>query len=80
MLLSVGLSVAGGALAARLEALRVYLVVISAAFLGLGYLLTTRGGGGERREKVLLWVATGVTVFFWALPYLFPILLSLRGD
>ena len=80
MLLSAGLGVAGGALAARLEALRVYLVVLSAAFLGLGYLLTYRGGAGRRRERILLWVATGVTAFFWSLPYLFPMLISLRGD
>lgn len=80
MLLSVGLSVAGGALAARLEALRIPFIIISAAFLGVGYLLAYRAGGGGRRERVLLWVATGATVFFWALPYLFPILVSLRGD
>ena len=80
MLLSVGLSVAGGALAARLEALRVYLVIISAAFLGLGYFLTYRAGGGERWERVLLWVATAVTVSFWVLPYVFPMLLSLWGE
>ena len=80
MLLSVGLSVAGGALAARLEALRVYLIIISAGFLGLGYFLTYRAGGGGRRERVLLWIATGVSVSFWVLPYLFPMLVSLRGD
>ena len=79
MLLSVGLGVTGGALAARLAGWQIYLVPISAGFLGLGFYLTYRKGFGRRRDRVILWVATAVTVFFWALPYLFPLLIGPRG-
>jgi len=79
VLLSVGLGVTGGALAARLAGWQLYLVPVSAGFLGLGFYLTYRKGLGRRRDRVILWLATAVTVFFWALPYLFPILVGLRG-
>jgi len=79
VLLSVGLGVTGGALAARLAGWQLYLVPVSAGFLGLGFYLTYRKGLGRRRDRVILWVATAVTVFFWVLPYLFPILAGPRG-
>jgi len=79
VLLSVGLGVTGGALAARLAGLWIYLVPLSAGFLGLGFYLTHWKGFGRRRDRVILWIATAVTVFFWTLPYLFPTLIGLRG-
>lgn len=70
MLLSVGLGLMGGALAARLAGLQIYLLPISAAFLGVGFYLAYRKRIGRRRDRVILWMATVVTVFFWMLPYL----------
>ncbi len=78
MLLSVGLGVTGGALAARLAELRVYLLPVSAVSLGFGFYLVYRRGFGGRRDRLILWIATVVTVFFWALPSLFPALIALR--
>lgn len=80
MLLSVGLGVTGGAVAARLAGLQIYLLPISAGFLGLGFYLAYCKGMGRRRDRVILWIATAVTVFFWVLPYLFPALIGLRGS
>lgn len=79
MLVSVGLGVTGGALAARLAEWQIDLVPVSAGFLGLGFYLTYWKGFGRSRDRVILWIATAVTVFFWALPYLFPGLARLRG-
>jgi len=79
VLLSVGLGVTGGALAARLAGLQMYLVLVSAGFLGVGFYLAYWKRFGRRRDRVILWMATAVTVFFWALPYLFPALIALRG-
>lgn len=79
MLLSVGLGVTGGALAAGLAGLQIYLLPLSAGFLGLGFYLAYRTGIGRCRDRVILWIATAVTVFFWALPYLFPALVGLRS-
>ena len=79
MLLSVGLGVTGGALAARLAGLQIYLVLVSAGFLGFGFYLTYWKRFGKRRDRVILWITTAVTVFFWTLPYLFPALIALRG-
>jgi len=31
------------------------------------------------RDRVILWIATALTVFFWILPYLFPTPIGLRG-
>ncbi|MFQ5946903.1 MAG: hypothetical protein ACE5NC_11780 [Anaerolineae bacterium] len=70
MLLPVSLGLTGGALAAGLAGPRIYLVFVSAGFLGLGYYLAYWRGLGGRRQRVILWIATVVAVFFWVLPYL----------
>lgn len=80
MLLSVGLGVTGGALAARLAGLQIYLLPISAGFMALGFYLAHKKAMRRRRDRVMLWIAAAVTVFFWVLPYLFPALLGLRGS
>ncbi len=69
MLLSAGLGLAGGALAARVAAFQVFLVPVSAGFLGLGYYLAYRRGLGSGRQRLVLWLATPLTLFFWILPY-----------
>ena len=78
MLLSVGLGVTGGALAARVAGWQLYLVPVSAAFLGLGFYFAYWKELGRRWDRVILWIATGATVVFWALPSLFPALMGLR--
>lgn len=70
MLLSAGLGLAGGVLAARLAELQVYFMPVSAGFLSLGYYFAYRRKLGGRRQRVMLWLATPLTVFFWILPYL----------
>jgi hypothetical protein len=74
VLLSVGLGVTGGALAARLAGLRLYLLPVSAGALGVGFYLAYWKGMGRRRDRLILWVATAVTLAFWGVPYLLPYL------
>jgi len=79
VLLSVGLGVTGGALAARLAGLQIYLVLLSAGFLGVGFYLTYWKRFGKPLDRVILWIATLLTLFFWTLPHLFPALVGLTG-
>lgn len=79
MLLSAVVGVAGGALAARLTAIQVYLIPASALFLGLGFFLAYGKGIGGRRDRVILWIASAVSLGFWLTPVLFPFLVGLKG-
>jgi len=69
VVLSAVLGVAGGALAARLAEFRVYFVPVSVGFLGAGYYFAYWRKTGSRRQRIMLWVATPLTVLFWILPY-----------
>ena len=80
MLLAAGTSVAGGALAARLEALWVVLLPLSIVSLGVGYYFAYWRGMARAWERVLLWISTVVAAFFWVLPLLFPILQGWRTN
>lgn len=80
MLLSAGVGVAGGALAARLADMQIYLIPASALFLGLGYFLAYAKGIGGRRDRVILWIASAVSLAFWLTPLLFPLLMTLKGN
>jgi hypothetical protein len=62
--------VAGGALAARLAEFQVVLIPLSALSLLAGHYLAYRRGSGGRRQRVLLWIATPVSIAFWVLPRL----------
>lgn len=68
VLLFAGLGLAGGAFAARLAELRVYLVPVSAGFLGLGYYFAYWRRFGGHRQRVVLWIATGLAVLLWTFP------------
>lgn len=76
MVLSASLGFAGGALAARLAALRLYLVPFSIGFLGLGYYLAYWKRFGGRRQRVILWIATGFTIVVWLTHYVFSALVG----
>lgn len=76
MLLSAGLGVAGGALAARLAGIQIYLIPLSAVFLGLGFFLAYAKGIGGRRDRVILWIAAAASVVFWLTPILLPLLVG----
>ncbi len=80
MLLSATLGVVGGALAARLAGIQFYLIPASALFLGLGFFLAYGKGIGGRRDRLILWIASGVSLVFWLTPILFPLLLELKGN
>lgn len=80
MLLSATLGVVGGALAARLAGIQIYLIPASALFLGLGFFLAYGRGIGGRRDRLILWIALGVSLVFWLTPILFPLLLELKGN
>ncbi len=60
----------GGALAARVAEWQVVLIPMSmAALIGAHYFAYRRQVGGQR-QRVLLWIATPVSVTLWVLPYL----------
>jgi len=61
--------VAGGALSARVAELQVVLIPVSALSLVAGHYLAHRRGAGGKRQRILLWVATPVSVAFWVLPH-----------
>ena len=72
MLLSATLSILGvttGALAARVAALQVILIPVSVVSLGgAHYLAYRRAGPGQRRQRVVLWTATALSISFWLVP------------
>ena len=61
--------VAGGALAARVAELQVVLIPVSALSLVAGHYLAFRRGTEGKRQRILLWIATPVSVTFWVLPH-----------
>ena len=70
MLLSAGMGVAGGSLAVRLMAFRIYLFPVSVFSLALGFYLTYWKKMGPRWNRLVLWLATVFTAVLWVLPYL----------
>jgi uncharacterized membrane-anchored protein len=72
MLLTAALSVLGvttGALAARVAELQVILIPVSAVSIGVAhYVAYRRGDAGRRRERILLWGATVLSVGLWVVP------------
>ena len=70
VLLPVGLGLAGGGLAVRLMAYRVYLLPVSVLALAAGFYLSYWRRIGPRWNKIVLWTATVLSVFLWSLPYI----------
>jgi hypothetical protein len=74
MLLTAALSVVGvtaGAFAARLAELQVILIPVSVVSLGVAHYVALRSiGPGRRRQRIMLWAATVLSVSFWGLPAL----------
>jgi hypothetical protein len=61
--------VTAGAFAARVAELQVILVPVSAATLGIAhYLAYWRGGPGRRRQRIVLWIGTVLSITFWVVP------------
>ena len=61
---------ASGAVAARMAALQIVLIPVSIASLALGHYLAYRQGAGRRRQRLVLWSATPVSLALWVVPWL----------
>ena len=70
MLLPAGLGLAGGGLAVRLMAYRIYLFPVSVLALAAGFYLHYGRRIGARWNRVALWGATVLSVVLWSLPYI----------
>lgn len=70
MLLPAGLGLAGGGLAVRLMAYRVYLFPISVIAIAAGFYLSYWRGLGPRWNKIVLWAAALLSALLWSLPYI----------
>jgi len=70
VLLSAGTGLAGGGLAVRLMAYRIYLFPISVLGLGLGFYLAYGRKIGPAWNRVVLWLATLVSALLWLSPYI----------
>jgi hypothetical protein len=64
------LGVASGALAARMAELQIVLIPGSIASLALGHYFAYRQGAGGRPQRVMLWVATPVSLALWVVPWM----------
>ena len=62
------LGMASGALAARVAEIQVLLIPVSIASLAAAHYFAYRHGRRTIRERPLLWVATVISVGFWAIP------------
>ena len=71
-MLSAGLGLAGGALAAGVAAAQTALMSGSAALIVLGFYLAYGRGMGGRWQRVVLWVSAPLTVLTWIAPYFKP--------
>ncbi|HEY9507573.1 MAG TPA: hypothetical protein VIQ27_16505 [Gemmatimonadales bacterium] len=56
---------ASGAVAARMAALQIVLIPVSIASLALGHYFAYRQGAGGRRQRLVLWIATPVSLALW---------------
>ena len=61
---------ASGALAARVAEWQVALIPMSVVSLALAHYFAYRRGVDRQRQRVLLWIATPVSVALWVLPSL----------
>jgi hypothetical protein len=64
------LGVASGALAARVADVQVILISVWAVSLAVAHYLAYRKGAGGRAQRVVLWIATPVSIALWALPHM----------
>lgn len=64
------LGVASGAVAARMAALQIVLIPVSIASLALGHYFAYRQGAGGRRQRLVLWIATPVSLALWVVPWM----------
>ena len=60
---------ASGALAARVADSQVILIPVSVVSLAAAHYIAHRKGAGGRRQRVLLWIATPVSIALWVLPH-----------
>jgi len=70
VLLSAGAGLAGGSLALRLMAYRIYLFPVSVLALAAGFYFSYGKEIGPRWNRVVLWIVTGISAVLWSLPYL----------
>ena len=61
---------ASGALAARMAALQIVLIPVSVASLALGHYFAHRHGAGGHRQRLMLWIATPVSLALWVVPWM----------
>ena len=61
---------ASGALAAGMAERQIFLIPTSVASLALGHYVAYRQGAGGRRQRVMLWIVTPVSVARWVVPQL----------
>ena len=64
------LGVAGGALAARMAEFQIVLIPVSITSLALGHYFAFRQGVRGRRQRVMLWIATPVSLALWVAPWM----------
>jgi hypothetical protein len=53
-----------------MAALQIVLIPVSIASLALGHYLAYRQGAGRRRQRLVLWSATPVSLALWVVPWL----------
>jgi hypothetical protein len=62
-------SVTAGALAARVAELQLILIPVSVVTLGIAhYLAYRRTAPGYRRQRIVLWAGTVLSIGFWVVP------------
>jgi hypothetical protein len=63
------LGVTAGAFAARVAELQVIFIPVSAVMLGIAHYLAYRTTGpGQRRQRIVLWTGTVLSISFWVVP------------
>jgi len=50
--------------------LQIVLIPVSVASLALGYYFAYRQGAEGRRQRLMLWIATPVSLVLWVVPWL----------
>jgi hypothetical protein len=64
------LGVASGVVAARVAELQIVLIPVSVVSLALGHFVAYRQGAEGRRQHLMLWIATPVSLALWVVPWM----------